>query len=265
MKFNSVVDTPFFSLSICIGVSICAFLVVLFYRNKMIKERNIAKEYQKIFSRSVMQVVEYDRERISGNIHDEVGTVLSIIKLNLSKIARNPADVEQAKSLLNESMNLLTETIEHTREISMDLISPTLNKLGYKKGIIELCRQINISNQINVSVINSEGEVWLLPVVEKQLYRVVKEVLNNIIKHASSTKIIVTMKSDKEAVTTEVWHDGIGLNPENVIELRESANGVGLNGIYKQLELIEASIDYSTNGKGESRIIVKVPCYEENN
>lgn len=224
-----------------------------------------AKDYQKMFFRSVIQIVDFDRERISKNVHDEVGTILSIIKLNLSKIARNSDDVELTKKLLEESMSLLERTIQQAREISKDLMPPTLLKLGYEKGVLELCKQISASNEIKIIVNHSQNEIRLFPVIESQIYRVMQEILNNIIKHANATEINVKMKTDEKEVITEVLHNGIGLNSENVSALLKSNNGVGLKSIHKQLELIDATIDYNTNGNGESTIIIKVPRHEENN
>lgn len=231
----------------------------------MIKEQNEAKEYQKVFFRSVIQIVEFDRERIAKDLHDEVGTILSIIKLNLSKISRNIDDKAQTQKLLSESIVLLESTIERTRSISMDLMPATLTKLGYEKGLMELGRQISASNQIKVNVQSCADELRLLSVIELELYRVMQEVLNNIIKHAKATEINIIIQSDEKGVLTQVQHNGIGINSENIQAILRTGKGMGLRSIQKRLELIDASIEYEISVNKESLISINVPAYEQAN
>lgn len=259
MKVNILIDNPILNLSISFGILILAVIIFIYNRRVINKEKSYADDYQKTFFRSVIGIVEFDRARISKNVHDEVGTILSIIKLNISKISRNPDDIEQTKKLLNESLILLENTIEHTREISKDLMPQTLMKLGYENGVMELCRQINASNEINIIVNSSENEVRLFAVIEIEVYRVVQEVLNNIIKHAKPKEIIVTMQSNENEITTEISHDGIGLNTESMVSLSESGKGSGLQNIQKRLEMIFGSIEYNTTGSNKSTVTIKVP------
>lgn len=259
MKFNILIDSPILNLSISFGILILAVIIFIYNRRVIYKEKSYADDYQKTFFRSVIGIVEFDRARISKNIHDEVGTVLSIIKLNLSKISRNTDNIEQTKVLLNESLNLLENTIEHTREISKDLMPQTLMKLGYENGVMELCRQINASKEINIIVIPSENEVRLFAVIELEVYRVVQEVLNNIIKHAEAKEITIQMQSNEIEIVTTISHNGIGLNSESLASLSDSGKGSGLKNIQKRLDLIFATIEYNANGNGKSTITITVP------
>lgn len=259
MKLNILFDTPLFNLLICTGILVLAILIVIFNRRAINKQKAYAESYQKTFFRSVIGIVDFDRTRISQNIHDEVGTVLSIIKLNLTKVSRNVGDVELTKKLLDESLILLENTIENTREISKELMPQTLMKLGYESGIMELCRQINSSNEINIIVNHSDNEVRLFPVFELEVYHVVQEVLNNIIKHGKPKEIIVTMQSNVSEITTEIFHNGIGLDEKSLSVLSESGKGSGLQNIQKRLELICGSIEYNTNGNNKSTVTIKVP------
>lgn len=259
MKLNILIDNPTLNLSICIGILILSILIVIFNRKAINKQKAYAESYQKTFFRSVIGIVDFDRTRISQNIHDEVGTILTIIKLNLTKISRNTGDVELTKKLLNESLVLLENTIENTREISKELMPQTLMKLGYESGVMELCRQINSSNEISIIVNPSENEVRLFPVIELEVYHVVQEVLNNIIKHGKPKEIIVTMQSNENEITTEIFHNGIGLDAKSISILSESGKGSGLQNIQKRLELICGSVEYNTNGNNKSTVTITVP------
>jgi len=260
-----MIDITYFILFFVIGVLVFTFLAIFFYKKSVKRIKKISDDQLKDFFRSVIQIVDFDRERISNDVHDEVGTILSIIKLNLTKAYRNPGDSKQSQKLLEETLVLLENAIQHTRDISKELMSPTLLKLGYEQGITELCRQIDASNEIKVFVTGSDNEVRMLPIHELQLYRILQEIFNNIIKHANATEIKVRMKSDEQAVLTEIKHNGIGLTSEKAKTLSETADGVGLKSIHKRLELMDASIDYITDGRGESAIIVNVPNYEKEN
>lgn len=265
MRFNITNNISFLIFLILIGISVSAFLLLYIYRKKVASIQAQTKKEQKILFRSVIQIGDSESGRLSKKMHDEVGTILSVIKLNLSKVSRHPDNILQTKTLLEECMALLTSTIEHTRAISSDLMPPTLTKLGYEKGIVELCRQINASNEIKVIVTQSENEVRVSPIIESQVYRAMQEIFKNIIKHSKATVINVKMQSNESGLITKIVHNGIGINSKKVTTLLKTAGALGLKSIHGRLELIDASINYEANETGESTITINVPANEKYN
>ena len=92
-------------------------------------------KYQKKLLEASMEVAELERKKIAGNIHDDVGIILNVIKLNLSKIKRNKGDEALTDELLQTNSSMLEDAIVTLRSISHDLMPQALIRLGFIKGI----------------------------------------------------------------------------------------------------------------------------------
>jgi signal transduction histidine kinase len=241
------------------------FFISASYRKKLLDQQKEISTLKKILSSAANEVAEFERERIAKSLHDDVGMLLTVVKLNLNKISRNPQDKIFVEKLLEESMHLLSESCEAIRVISTNLIPPSLVQIGYEKSIAELCRQINISEKIKIKNILSNNEVRLPSLVELHLYRITQEIINNIIKHENPTEIKIEINSDKNGVRTLIIHNGKGITSDAIKQLRSSGNGAGLKSIENRSQLIAASIDYFSNDNNESKIIIYVPVYEKKN
>jgi signal transduction histidine kinase len=249
-----------------LGMLILAFSIILFvvlYQKKILAQQNTIhaaeNRHQKELLHATIEVAELEREKIARNIHDDIGTILNVIKLNFTKISRNPADKELSETLIKESMGLLDDSIQNIRGIARDLMPPTLVKLGFEKGIIELCRQINSSGAITVQHVFNFGNVRMPAKSELQLYRIIHEVINNIIKHSQATAITISARSDEHEMAVDISHDGIGISSEMVAQLTEAEKGIGLKSIQSRVQLINASIQYFTIGLRQAKISLVVP------
>lgn len=253
-----------------LAMLIMAFTVILFvalYQKKVLAQKNQVQaaenRHQKELLNATIQVAELEREKIAKNIHDDVGTALNVLRLHLTKISRNPGDADLSGRLIGESMGLLDDSIKNIRGIAKDLMPPTLIKLGFEKGIVELCRQISASGNIQVDhEVDLRGE-RLQPKSELQLYRIVQEVINNIIKHSQSTAITVLMRSDDKTMRVAVSHNGKGISTAMIPQLTEADRGVGLKSIQSRAQLINAEVDYQVHGDHDARVIIDVP-FESN-
>lgn len=253
---------------VILAVSIILFVVL--YQKKILTQKNeiqyTVNRHQKELLEATIKVAEKEREKIAKNIHDDIGTRLNVIKLHLTKISRNAGDRRISENLIGESMELLNESIHNIRGISQDLMPPTLVKLGFEKGIMEFCRQINTAKALKIELVADLKGKRLPAEVELQLYRVVQELINNILKHAEAKNVEMDIRSDTSEVTVSIRHDGKGINTETVTRLAESEQGIGLKSIQSRIQLIGASIQYLTLGPKRSEISIEVPCmYEKPN
>lgn len=157
MENKSQIDV--FSLVVIgtMGILILVSFIVLFvllYQKKMFANKALIKENDNIYQRKLLdasiEVAEQERKKIAANIHDDIGMMLNVLKLNLTKIQRNKNDEKLTESLLDNSNLLIGDAIAAIRVISNDLMPPTLMKLGFIKGITELCRQIKSAEVIDI-------------------------------------------------------------------------------------------------------------------
>ncbi len=274
MENEGTLDIGFLVLLGSLGMLILAFGIILFvmlYQKKVLAQQNqmqvVENRHQKDLLNATIQVAEIEREKIARNIHDDVGTTLNVIKLHLTKISRNPADGALSGKLIAESMGLLDDSIQNIRNIAKDLMPPTLIKLGFEKGISELCRQIDASGTIRIQLDCSLDGIRLPSKTELQLYRIMQEVINNIIKHSRAKTIRISIRPGNGGVGIGIFHDGEGISSGMLPQLTAADRGIGLKSIQSRVQLINASIHYATAGNSESEISIEVPfaAHEKNN
>ncbi len=241
-------------------------LFVLLYQKRMLANKATIKENDNIHQRKLLdasiEVAEQERKRIAANIHDDIGMMLNVLKLNLTKIKRNRSDEKLVETLLTDSNLLIEDTVAAIRVISNDLMPPTLVKFGFTKGITELCKQVNGSGLININLLLHVESIPLGKKNELQLYRLIKELINNIIKHAEASIIELSINATSELLTITLSHNGKGITTETMLILAESSDGLGLKSILSRAQLTNSVIQYIVLGNRDSKIIIETPLIE---
>lgn len=242
---------------------------ILIHQKRMFENKALIKEkenaHQKRLVNATIEVAELERKKIAANMHDDVGTTLNVINLHLNRMARHANEPELVKQLLNESKELLNTSIETIRGIAKDLMPPVLIRLGYENGISELCRQLNESKVYDVSFSPSKAHLNLSKNAELQLYRIVQEIINNLIKHAKPTQINIDVKLTNESYITKITHNGIGISSSMINNLSIEKKGVGLRSIESRAQMINATVQYIVKTETESIINIDVPKDEITN
>lgn len=214
--------------------------------------------HQRELLHATIEVEEKERERIAKNMHDDIGTQLNVLKLHISKMARNPADKELVASILNESKSILETSIEQVRTISKDLMPPVLANLGFERAISELCRNINNSGSVNAVFVSDGLAPILSPEIQVQLYRITNEVITNVLKHAEATEIKIVAKSDKNYLIS-IQHNGKGIDDSDVERLSAAGKGVGMKSIYSRAQVINAKMNYKKIAINSAEININLP------
>lgn len=246
-------------------------IILLYYKKALLSEREkntAAEKERRALIELMIPVVEKERERIAKNIHDDIGSILSILKLNFSKILKDHKENKNTEELIRESIVLLDQTIQNARGISHDLTPSFLNKLGFKKALAEFCRQIGESRKLSIEIQVEEEDIQISSGTELQLFRIMQEILNNIIKHAAAENICIAIQNSAALRRTEIniIHDGQGISQEKVEQLSGESTNVGLKSILGRIELINGTVLYSTTNNKVSGIKICIPIsYEKTN
>jgi len=248
-----------------LGIIVFIFFIilfVLFYQKRMLANKAIEKEKERLHQQELLkatiQTAEAERKRIAGDLHDDLGTVLNLAKMSLDKTARSLAGESQVKNLIGESRQLIESSIERMRSISRDLMPPVLVKLGYKEGIGELCRQLSETRVIKAGLSAGDSLPKLAPGTELQLYRIAAEAINNIMKHAGATEINISLNAEEGWYLTRIVHNGKGITDAEVAALSQGNKGIGLKNIQSRALVINASIAYKFY-ENEYVIEIKAP------
>lgn len=240
-----------------LGVLMISFLVL--YRNrhrKLLREREqLRLSYERELLKSQLEIQEQTFRHISQEIHDNIGQMLSLAKLNLSTM--DPAQQISLEQKITDSKKLVSQAIYDLRNLSHGLNTDYVADLGLARAIEHELEMIRKSGD-QETVFQTEGNAYR---IDKQreviIYRIVQETLNNILKHAASRKIIIHLHYSLEEITLTITDNGKGfdLTPLDI----DKSYGLGIKNMYNRARLMGARFQISsTLGEGTS-VVVTVP------
>src|SRR5687768_10780425 len=134
---------------------------------------------------------EEERKRISRDLHDDVGTRLSALKLFLSTLRQKAtlSSDEEIKVLATSSEQLISETVQDVRQLLQNLSPAVLEEFGYTTAVEGLVNKINETKQLHFSLVIFGMKKGLQKDYELALYRITQELINNILKHAGAKEV----------------------------------------------------------------------------
>lgn len=252
---NSIVLIYFIGTFGMILLTLSIFFFFIIYQKRMLKKQlelneTRARQQKDIIANTIL-AQENERKRIARDLHDEVGAMLSVVKLNVSRIEKK-SEESGAKELAGETKIYLDDVITQVRRISRALLPPSLEKLGLWSAVEELAAWINKSEQIKIECRKSGEPFRFDSVKELAFFRIVQELLNNAMKHSSATSITVNFRFRNDVLIFTVYDNGIGFN------LNDKATGLGLKNLESRSGLTDAKFKLkSWPGKGTRAIL----CY----
>lgn len=238
-------------------------LMIFWYQKRVLTHKNETatreKEHQKKLLDASLEIADQERVKIAANIHDDVGMLLNVLKLNLRRIQRNPDKKEQIEEILGNSFGLIDNSLDIIRTISNDLMPPTLINLGFVKGMKELCRQINLTDTVDVNFISEQESIEMDKKTELQVYRLVKELLNNTLKHARPSAIEIIIENKEGKLIVSIFHNGMGITTESIKQLAETSTGLGLKSILTRTQLINARLEFKILENQTALVAIETP------
>lgn len=225
----------------------------------IIKDITAERDREYSVMRAVLRGQELERKRLGAELHDGIGQVLSAIALQVSQI-REEVSFDGTNAFTDDltSLNVnLQEAIREVRNISHDLMPEVLESFGLKEAINQTCTNLHDRLGINVMFDHVDLEVRYDQLVEVNLFRIAQELLNNIQKHASCTKVFVSLMDHGESLNLTVEDDGVGFNPES------DSNGIGLSNVISRVNSMNGQIDIESAENSGTLINIDVPKKRE--
>ncbi|HYC84632.1 MAG TPA: sensor histidine kinase [Chryseosolibacter sp.] len=220
-----------------------AALIFLVYKRSKYKQRLAraweTEELQRQRFRAVMEAEENERSRVAKDLHDGIGQLLSIVKLSLSAIE---VKEDEPSRLLNNSMQLIDEAAKEVRLISHNMMPAALTEIGLDAALRDLFFKINQSRLLNVELAGSGLQERLSPSVEIAVYRVVQEVVNNMIKHSKADRIQVFLERNGSTLRLSISDNGIGFEKELIAK----SKGIGWKNILSRISMLNGHIEVDT-------------------
>lgn len=245
------------------------FLLILLYNKRVLQHQQSVKEnevhHQKELLQSTLLAEEKERERISKNLHDDMGTLLSLLHMNVTRLKVHSESMHGMQDIIDEQKKLLTETTSLFRSVTRDLASPSLLKFGYILGLKDLIQVISQNTDIIIDYEYRDENYRFNQSDEIQLFRVTKELLNNILKHAKPKHIKIFLIIVKQQLTLVIKHNGDGIDMSRFELLKKDNKGVGLRSLESRLQNLSGTLLFEKNGKGQFSITCKIKLRDGKN
>jgi len=228
-------------------------IFVVFHQRKVIyfqlKMRNMQADHQRLLLQASLDSQEEERQRIAADLHDDAGPLLATVRLYLNENLVHQDTATQLQSIFN-AKQIVDDTIQLIRNISHSLIPPTLKNFGLESAMSDIIQKINGTGSINASCRFHDYKRRLKLDLELSVYRVIQELINNILKHSHASFIHITQNKTEEHFYIRIHHDGDGLTQTGYEKQRDNQHGLGLKNIHSRIRILDGKIFFekdSTN------------------
>ncbi len=245
-EFAAGATSLLFVLGMAIAIVSTAFLARLERVSQKEKTRAESAEYElRRLSNQLVRVQEEERRTISRELHDEVGQILTGLRMELGSLSRGEVDAT-FRSRLESVKRLAEDALRSVRNLALLLRPSMLDDLGLEPALRWQAKEFSRRSGIPVSV-NIEGKMDALPeTVRICLYRAIQEALTNCMKHAEATRVRVTVQQQEDLVSASVQDNGKGLDVSQF-----HTQGLGLMGMEERVRALEGQLTVSSQpGKG---------------
>lgn len=193
-----------------------------------------------------------ERKRVASELHDNVSSLLSAVNMSMQAISGKTL-TETDQKIYQNVREMIKSAYSEVRNISHNIMPAGLEKDGLLITINQLLEKINLNKQLSFSL-ESQGMEQRLPVqIELNVYSIVLELINNIIKHSEATKATILMVNQDDYFILQVKDNGIGLDNNN------GNLGNGMGNIKSRIEALNGSFSYNSEDKRGTKFDIKIP------
>jgi two-component system, NarL family, sensor kinase len=228
-----------------LALTISLIIFIIFHQRKVIKyQMTLSKleyEQQKMLLNASIKLQEEERQRIAADLHDDAGPLLATARLYLNENLVNMDKTTQLQSIYN-AKQIIDDTIQLIRNISHSLMPPTLKNFGLESAVNDTFQKISGSGNLNASSRFHDYKERLPTDSELIVFRVIQELINNILKHSNASFIHLTQNSNGNKFYIRMHHDGKGMTQADFERLTKSSAGLGLKNIQSRLKVLQGKI-----------------------
>ncbi|MDO7876371.1 histidine kinase [Hymenobacter sp. ASUV-10] len=215
------------------------------------KIQELEQERQLLATEAMLRGQEEERSRLARDLHDGLGGMLSTVKLYLGSVRGNVVLPEASAQLFARSLEHLDGSISELRRVARDMMPEALLQFGLVPALRDICQALGHREQLRVQCQAYGLEEQRLPQrTEVVVYRLIQELLNNVLKHAQASEVLVQLMRDGNHIQLVVEDDGQGFDPATV------RGGVGLRSIQARVDYLRGTLDLQTApGQGTTTTI----------
>jgi two-component system NarL family sensor kinase len=211
------------------------------------KITHLEKEKQLMAVEAMLKGQEKERTRLAKDLHDGLGGMLSGVKISFSNMKENMIMDSANLLVFEKSITQLDNTIEELRKVSHNLMPEALVKYGLKSAVKDFCESMQSSGNAKIICEQLGAERELGNMADVNVYRIVQELVNNAVKHASPGQILVQLTKTPNKVLITVEDNGKGFD----LDSGEKYSGIGFTNIRYRVNYLNGIIEINSKpGEG---------------
>ncbi|WP_201978676.1 tetratricopeptide repeat-containing sensor histidine kinase [Hymenobacter rubidus] len=246
---------------LAVALLLAGLAYLLYNRRRLRREVEFAQERQqleRLRAQAVLEAEETERRRIGSDLHDGVGQLLTAAKMNLHSLGEELGVRTQGQqALLQNALDVVDESFKEVRSISHNLMPNALIKRGLAQAVRDFLDKLPAAGRvkINLEVVGLDRGGRLEPTTENVLFRVIQELVQNILKHAQATEVTLQIIRHPDELTVLVEDNGVGFDPT---ALGEDA-GIGLKNIESRMAYLGGVLDLDSRPGHGTSVTATVP------
>lgn len=231
--YNIIIATTI--ILVVLGLFIFLFVIMYQKRNSEYRKNLLSQKihFEHSLLQAQLEIQEQTFKTISQEIHDNIGQMLSLAKLNLSKFE---LDRQHSDEAVLDAKDLVGKAVQSLRDLAKTLNTETITEIGLLKSVELELNIVKKTTGINTNMITTGPPARLEPNKELIVFRIVQEALHNSIKHAQASEINIEGRFENEHLQILISDNGKGFNQEN----GQIAQGSGLRNMKSRSKAIQA-------------------------
>lgn len=241
--------------SILLLVMVSGFAYTRLLKSRKQKELDDAIIQEKeLRSKSIIEAEEKERVRIARDLHDGVAQIMTAAKMQLEHFMESEPDKFNSNLTIQTTFDLIKEAASEVRAVSHSMVPNALLKSGLVAALRDFVSKIH-TEKLHVNLIVHGLNERLDENVETVVYRVLQELVNNVIKHAHATEIIIQLIRDHHELSIVVEDNGRGFDSRKLSDKM----GIGLKNIESRIEYLNGNIYFDSSPKQGTTVMVEIP------
>ena len=241
-------------------VSVLTVFIILFvilYKKAQLRFELERQQFEQALLESEVEIREQTLADIARELHDNIGQIASLAKIQLNMLPTPATDDEVDK--IAESKQLLQYLIAEIRGLSNSLNYENVENMGLIAMMEKDINRINKSGFIRINFIPKPAELSLDPKISIFLYRMFQEGINNILKHSEANQVLVGIEEKAHEIVFHLEDNGVGIPKEKLQKLLHNSSGNGLKNIKHRCKLIGATFNMESPPNMGTFISINLP------
>ena len=202
------------------------------------------RQEMRAFVRSLIEAHEAERRRVSIELHDQVGQILTAVKMNLHALRKTCSNTPEILASIEENLNVINEAVEQVKDLSVDLRPLLLDDFGLVVAVRwYLDRQAKNSGvAVEFVSLSLKDDDRFPAALETACFRILQEGVTNIIRHAGAKRISVRLERTGDELMLVIGDDGVGFDPEAVRAAETASATWGLTGMEERAQALGGTL-----------------------